>query len=72
MLEAILKCFDEPDDVAHFRKGKFETVTLGGMTIGRAPAGIGLLTGLRRVLGPRNQLCGEYQRRADERECHEQ
>ena len=36
MLEVILKRFDEPDDIAHFRKGKFETVTLGGMTIGRA------------------------------------
>jgi hypothetical protein len=36
MLEVILKRFDEPDDVAHFRKGNFESVTLGGMTIGRA------------------------------------
>ncbi len=32
----ILKHFDSPDDVAIFPKGKFETVTLGGMTIGRA------------------------------------
>lgn len=32
----ILKRFDEPDDVTRFEKGKFETVTLGGMTIGRA------------------------------------
>jgi hypothetical protein len=36
MLEVILKRFDEPDDVTHFRGGKFETVTLGCMTIGRA------------------------------------
>ncbi len=36
MIEAILKRFDEPDEVTHFEKGVFETVTLGGMTIGRA------------------------------------
>ncbi len=36
MIEAILKRFDTPDDVSHFEKGIFETVTLGGMTIGRA------------------------------------
>ncbi len=36
MNEVILKQFDDPDDVTHFEKGKFETVTLGGMTIGRA------------------------------------
>lgn len=35
-LGVILKSFEEPDDVTHFDKGKFETVTLGGMTIGRA------------------------------------
>ena len=28
MLEVILKRFDEPDDVTHFRRGTFETVTL--------------------------------------------
>ncbi len=36
MIEAILKRFDDPDEVTHFEKGVFETVTLGGMTIGRA------------------------------------
>ncbi len=36
MIEAILKRFDDPDEVTHFEKGTFETVTLGGMTIGRA------------------------------------
>lgn len=36
MLEVILKRFDKPDDITLFDKGKFETVTLGGMTIGRA------------------------------------
>ncbi len=36
MIEAILKRFDNPDDVTRFEKGIFETVTLGGMTIGRA------------------------------------
>jgi len=32
----ILKRFEQPDEVTTFAKGKFETVTLGGMTIGRA------------------------------------
>lgn len=36
MNEVILKQFDNPDEVTHFEKGKFETVTLGDMTIGRA------------------------------------
>lgn len=36
MIEVILRRFDRPDEVRTFEKGKFETVTLGGMTIGRA------------------------------------
>ena len=36
MIEVILKRFETPDEVTTFAKGKFETVTLGGMTIGRA------------------------------------
>lgn len=36
MLDVILKRFDAPDEVSEFAKGRFETVTLGGMTIGRA------------------------------------
>lgn len=32
----ILKRFDQPDQVTEFERGRFETVTLGGMTIGRA------------------------------------
>ena len=36
MIEVILKRFDNPDEVTHFTKGVFETVTLGGVTIGRA------------------------------------
>ena len=36
MIDVILKRFDDPDEVRQFAKGKFETVTLGGMTIGRA------------------------------------
>lgn len=32
----ILKRFDQPDEVREFPLGKFELVTLGGMTIGRA------------------------------------
>ena len=35
-MEVILKQFDDPDEVTRFEKGKFEVVTLGGMTIGRA------------------------------------
>ena len=35
-IEVILKRFDKPDEANEFDKGKFETVTLGGMTIGRA------------------------------------
>ncbi len=34
-MEVILKRFENPDEVTHFEKGKFETITLGGMTIGR-------------------------------------
>ena len=36
MIDVILKRFDDPDEVRTFEKGRFETVTLGGMTIGRA------------------------------------
>lgn len=36
MLEVILKSFENPDEVRHFDKGKFEIVKIGGMTIGRA------------------------------------
>lgn len=35
-LDVILRRFEEPDEVVLFAKGKFETITLGGMTIGRA------------------------------------
>ena len=35
-MDVILKRFENPDEVVHFEKGKFETVTLGDMTIGRA------------------------------------
>lgn len=34
--DVILKRFDRPDEVRTFPKGRFELVTLGGMTIGRA------------------------------------
>ena len=36
MLDVILKRFDAPDEVTRFDRGRFETVTLGGMTVGRA------------------------------------
>ncbi len=36
MLKVILKRFENPDEVREFEKGKFETITLGGMMIGRA------------------------------------
>ena len=35
-LNVVLKRFETPDAVKEFALGKFETVTLGGMTIGRA------------------------------------
>ena len=34
--DVILKRFDRPDEVREFELGRFELVTLGGMTIGRA------------------------------------
>jgi quercetin dioxygenase-like cupin family protein len=36
LLEIVLKRFDRPDEVRSFDKGKFELVTIGGITIGRA------------------------------------
>ena len=36
MLQVILKCFEKPDEVRTFEKGKFELIHVGGMTIGRA------------------------------------
>lgn len=36
MIDVVLKRFEQPDEVTEFEKGRFETVTLGGMTIGRA------------------------------------
>lgn len=35
-MDVILRRFDNPDEVIEFDKGRFETITLGGMTIGRA------------------------------------
>ena len=35
-MEIILKRFESRDEVVHFEKDKFETVTLCGMTIGQA------------------------------------
>jgi hypothetical protein len=35
-LGTILRRFEQPDEVREFSKGRFELVTLGGMTIGRA------------------------------------
>jgi hypothetical protein len=36
MYNLILKRFETPDEVRRFEKGRFELVSLGGMTIGRA------------------------------------
>ncbi len=36
MLDVILKRFDSPDEVRHFENGRFELVSVGGLTIGRA------------------------------------
>jgi glyoxylate utilization-related uncharacterized protein len=35
-LDVVIKRFDQPDEVREFDKGRFELVSLGGMTIGRA------------------------------------
>jgi hypothetical protein len=40
-LATILRRFEAPDEVRTFPKGKFELVTLGGLTIGRATYGPG-------------------------------
>jgi quercetin dioxygenase-like cupin family protein len=36
MLDVVLKRFEQPDEVRHMVKGRFELVRLGGVTIGRA------------------------------------
>jgi uncharacterized RmlC-like cupin family protein len=36
MKQVILKRFEAPDEVVTFEKGRFEKITLGGITIGRA------------------------------------
>ena len=36
MIETILKRFETPDEVREFALGRFELVSIGGMTIGRA------------------------------------
>src|SRR5262245_63370727 len=36
MIDVILKRFEKPDEVRRFDKGRFEIVTIGGVTIGRA------------------------------------
>lgn len=35
-VDVVLKRFDKPDEVRVLRKGRFEIVRLGGMTLGRA------------------------------------
>ena len=35
-INVVLKRFETPDELREFDKGKFELVSLGGMTIGRA------------------------------------
>jgi quercetin dioxygenase-like cupin family protein len=36
MYDVILKRFEQPDEVRTFEKGRFELVSIGGMTVGRA------------------------------------
>jgi len=36
MNEVILKRFEQPDETREFERGKFEIVSIGGLTIGRA------------------------------------
>lgn len=36
MNEVLLKRFEQPDETREFEHGKFEIITIGGLTIGRA------------------------------------
>lgn len=36
MDDVIIKRFDTPDEIRKFEKGRFELVTIGGVTVGRA------------------------------------
>jgi hypothetical protein len=36
MDDVLIRRFDSPNEVRYFEKGKFELVTIGGITIGRA------------------------------------
>ena len=36
LTDLILKSFEQPDEITEFEKGRFETVHIGGLTIGRA------------------------------------
>ena len=36
MISVILKRFENPDEIRHFTKGRFELITLAGITVGRA------------------------------------
>ncbi|MEO8295648.1 MAG: hypothetical protein ABI613_09050 [Gemmatimonadota bacterium] len=36
LIETILKRFEAPDEIREFTRGRFELVTIGGLTIGRA------------------------------------
>ena len=36
MLDVVLKSFNKPDEIRRFEKGKFEAVTIRGLTTGRA------------------------------------
>ena len=35
-VDVVLRRFEQPDELREFEKGRFEVVTIGGMTIGRA------------------------------------
>ena len=35
-MDVVLKRFEAPDEIRQFARGRFELVTIGGMTIGRA------------------------------------
>lgn len=35
-IDVLLKSFDQPDEIRHMEKGRFEIVRVGGVTIGRA------------------------------------
>lgn len=57
-MDAMLKRFDQPDEVREFTKGRFEVVTIGGTTLGRATYQPGWKWSVDVGPGLGQELCG--------------